>query len=84
MAAFSPLFPEVGSKGDSHSTAQMQGPQLPWAAREQRGKGRRDIVWGQGGWDHWAQGTTYFVMHLGEEPGCSWAARGTYVVVSVL
>lgn len=63
---------------------QMQGPQIPWADREQQGKGHGDIVWGQGGWDQLSGTSLDFVTHLGKEPGCSWAARGTHGVVSGL
>jgi len=48
MAAFPPLFLKVRSKGNAHRLAQVQAQQLTWAAREQREKGHRDDMWGQG------------------------------------
>lgn len=45
-------------------------------------KGRGTGMWP--GWDQLVQETTSFLMHLGEEPAHSWAARGTYVVISML
>lgn len=81
MAAFPPLFLKVRSEGDAHSMAQMQAHQLTWAAREREGSRGRGVG---PGWDQLVQETTSFVMHLGEEPAHSWAARGTYMVVSML
>lgn len=49
MAVFPPPFLKFRSEGDAHSMAQTQAHQLAQAAREQRGKGHGDAVWGQGG-----------------------------------